>query len=148
MKDLQSFQIVVKPYQVICSEGEDSNDLYYLNSGKLLICTVSGTKVIALARVSPGHFVGELSFFDNKPRATYVIALETSQISLISQDELKDQQVPSWYLAQAKNLTKKIRLLDKVVNQANLRRFESQDHKPLTIEEQRQILAAIAAQKD
>jgi CRP-like cAMP-binding protein len=146
MKDLEEFQIVVKPYQIICREGEASTDLYYLKSGKLLICTVSGTKVTALAHIMPGEFVGELSFLDSEPRASYIIALESSIIKMTSQDELKDETLPNWFLKQSRNLAKKIRILDKVVNESNLRRFDTQNQRPLTIEEQRSILHAIASQ--
>jgi CRP-like cAMP-binding protein len=145
--NLKEVQVVVKPYQIICHGGEESNDLFYLKSGKLLICTVSGSKVTGLAHIMPGEFVGELSFFDNQPRASYVIALESSIMTVISQDEIKAQAVPLWYLEQAKNLAKKIRLLDQVVNKSNLRKFQTQQQKPLTIDEQRNILSAIVSQR-
>lgn len=146
MKELKGFQLVYKPFQVVCRAGEESNDLYYVESGKLLVCSVSGTKVIALAHVGLGEFVGELSFFDGKPRASHVIALEPSKLTILSQEEILPE-LPKWYVGQAMALTKHIRLVDHIVGEANLRRFESQKLKPLTIDEQRYVLQALN-QKD
>lgn len=132
-------------HQVICREGDPSSDLFYLKSGKLLICTTSGTEVKALARIEPGEFIGELSFFDGRPRSTHIIALEKSVVVQIPKAELSDH-LPVWYLQIGINLTKKIRLLDQVVQESRLRKFSSQEEKPLTIIEQRTILAAITHQ--
>ena len=124
--------------EVICREGDPSSDLYYLKSGKLLICTISGTTVKAIARIEAKEFIGELSFFDGKPRASHIVALEKSQIIQIPKHELLTL-LPTWYLEVGKNLTKKIRLLDQVIHATNLRKFGTDEHKPLTIEEQRQL---------
>lgn len=146
MEELQGFQLIYKPFQVICKAGELSNDLYYIESGKLLVCSVTGTKVVALARVGAGEFVGELSFFDGKARASHVVALEHSKLIILSHDEITPA-LPNWYVDQAKDLTKKIRKMDAIVEDSHLRRFDSQTEKPLSIEEQRHILQALS-QKD
>lgn len=143
---MQSFEQSFDSLQVICRQGDPSSDIYLLKSGKLLACAVQGTKVIPLARITPGEFVGELSFFDGKPRASHVIALEPSQVIMIPKHELSNL-LPSWYVHVGKNLTKKIRLLDGIVHGSNLRKFgKEDDQKALTIDEQREILAAITHQ--
>lgn len=143
MEELSGFKIVYKPYQVVCKAGEQSNDLYFLESGKLLVCTVSGTKVTALARISPGEFMGELSFFDNKERASFVVALEHSRLTILSQEEILPN-LPKWFLAEAMDITRKIRRMNNVVSESHLRKFDTQDEKPLTIEEQRYVLQALS----
>ncbi len=120
--------------------------MYFLQSGKLLVCSVSGTKVTALARIMPGQFVGELSFFDGELRASHVIALERSALTILSKDEIFPE-LPKWYVEHARELTRKLRQLDQIVHQSNLRKFASQGEKPLTIDEQRYILQALN-QKD
>lgn len=142
MKDLKGFQVEYKPYQVLFRAGEDTSDLYLLKSGKLLVCGVSGTKVTALARINPGEFVGELSFFDGKARASHVIAMERSALTILSKEEIAPH-LPKWYVDHAKELTRKIRLLDHIVDESNLRKFGSQNEKPLSIDEQRYILQAL-----
>ncbi len=129
-------------HQLICKEGDPSSDLFYLESGSLLICTVKGTEVKALAQIKSGQFIGELSFFDGKPRSSTIIALEKSKLVQIAKDDLMEL-LPIWYLQMGINLTKKIRLLDSVVQASRLRKFGTQEVKQLTIDEQRIILSAI-----
>ena len=131
-----------KTDEVILREGEKSSDLYYVQSGKLLVCTVQGTQVKAIAHIRSGEFLGELSFFDGKPRATFVVALEISQLVKIPGDQLK-AALPVWYQQIGKSLTRKIRLLDKVVQDSQVRKFGTQDIEPLSIEQQRNLLKVI-----
>jgi CRP-like cAMP-binding protein len=134
--------IVYKPNDVICRQGDPSSDLYFLKEGKLLICTVQGTQVKAIARIEPGEFIGELSFFDGKPRATHIVALERSVVIQLPKESIMEH-LPFWFVEIGKNLTKKIRLLDSIVHSSNFRKIGAEDQKPLSIEEQRQILTAI-----
>ncbi len=134
--------IVYKPNDVICRQGDPSSDLYFLKEGRLLICTVQGTQVKALARIEPGEFIGELSFFDGKPRATHIVALEKSTVIQIPKEEIMDH-LPFWFVEIGKNLTKKIRLLDGIAHSSNFRKIGAEDQKPLSIDEQRKILSAI-----
>ncbi len=142
---MQGYEQKMEKDQVLCREGDPSADIYLLKKGRLLVCSVQGTKVTALARISPGEFIGELSFFDGKVRASHVVAIEPSMVVMIPKHELTNL-LPTWYLEVGKNLTKKIRLLDGVIHDSNLRRFGNEDQKPLTIEEQRTILKAITQQ--
>lgn len=136
------FSLVFKTHEVVCREGDESSDLYFLKEGKLLVCTIHGTQVKAIARIEPGEFIGELSFFDGEPRATHVVALEKSTVIQIPRKDVLDH-LPYWYVEVGKNLTKKIRLLDSIVHQSNFRKIGAEDQKPLSIVDQRQIFAAI-----
>ena len=140
---LQEINLV--PGDVICREGEKSDDLYFLKEGQLLICTVVGTQVKVLGRIGAGEFVGELSFFDEKPRAAHVVATENSLIYKITTNEVREI-LPFWFKEVGKGLTKKIRILDSVVQESNIRRTSMDSHKPLTIEEQRKILSNLNKQ--
>ena len=135
---MKGYNLEFEMNEVICREGEPSDDIYFLESGKLLICTSHGSQVKAIARIGPGEFIGELSFFDGRPRASHVVAIEKSVVLKIPRSELI-QLLPNWYLEIGKNLTKKIRLLDQVINTTNLRKISSEDQKPLTIDEQRTL---------
>jgi CRP-like cAMP-binding protein len=125
-------------YDVICREGEPSTDLFFLKHGKLLICTINGTEVKVIARISKGEFIGELSFFDDQPRSSFVVALEKSRVIQIPKSEMAPL-LPSWYNLVGINLTKKIRLLDSIIHDSHIRRHTMTDYRPLTIEEQRKI---------
>jgi CRP-like cAMP-binding protein len=127
---------------IICREGELSSDLYLIIEGKVLVCTIQGTQVKAIGRISTGEFIGELSFFDGKPRASTIVALERCVLHQVNRDEIRDR-LPFWFIEAGKGLTKKIRLLDQIINTSHLRRAGTEEQKPLTIEEQRKILAQL-----
>ena len=140
-----SQNLIFEPNEVVCRMGDESSELFFLQEGRLLICTVQGTQVKAIDRIEAGEFIGELSFFDENPRATHIIAIEKSTIVKTPRDELISH-LPFWFVEIGKNLTKKIRLLDKVIQESNIRKVPLEDQKPLTIDEQRKILAAINKQ--
>jgi CRP/FNR family cyclic AMP-dependent transcriptional regulator len=124
---------------IICQEGENSSDLFLLKEGGVLICTIRGTEVKVIGRISPGEFIGELSFFDGNPRASTIVALGKTVIHKLDRYEIRDQ-LPFWFIEAGKSLTKKIRLLDQIINTSHLRKAGTEEQKPLTIEEQRKIL--------
>ena len=136
---MQGIELDFEPYSIICREGDPSNELYYLQSGKLLICTVNGNQVKAITRISPGEFIGELSFFDGKARSSYVVTLEKSKLIQIQKSEI-GPYLPAWYIRVGTSITKKIRHLDNIINESKLRRANSEENKPLTIEEERKLL--------
>ena len=127
---------------IICREGELSSDLYLLIEGRVLICTIQGTQVKAIGRISPGEFIGELSFFDGKPRASTIVALENCVLHQVNREEIRER-LPYWFIEAGKSLTKKIRLLDQIINTSHLRKAGTEEQKPLTIEEQRKILSKL-----
>ncbi len=133
---MQGFVMELEPNTVVCREGDPSSELYFLQSGKLLVCTLSGRQVKVISRISPGEFIGELSFFDGKPRASYVVTLERSKLIQIQKHEISTQ-LPNWYTEIGTNITKKIRHLDHVIHDSNIRRSNAEESKPLSIDEQR-----------
>ncbi len=138
---MQGYFLEFEPHTVICHEGDPATDLYFLKSGRLLICTIHGTQVKCLARIEAGEFVGELSFFDGRPRSSYVITEVKSELIQVPKQEISGF-LPDWYQYMGKNLTKKIRLLDHVIQESNTR-LKSKETKPLSIEEQRIILELV-----
>lgn len=142
---MQGYHQDYKAHEVICREGDPSSDLFFLDSGKLLICTITGTQVKVIARIGPGEFIGELSFFDGKPRASHIVTLEPSRVIQIPKSELQ-RHLPFWFLEIGKNLTKKVRLLDHIIHESNFRKIGAEDQKALSIEEQRNIYSVITHQ--
>lgn len=135
---MQGMLLDFEANSIICREGDPSSELYFLKSGKLLVCTLSGTQVKVISRISPGEFIGELSFFDGKVRASHVVTLERCKLIQIQKQEIA-RYLPLWFNHVGVNLTKKIRQLDHIINNGNIRRSQSEESKPLTIEEQRSL---------
>jgi len=130
-------------HSIVCREGDQSSEIFYLFSGKLLVCTSNGTQIKAISRISEGEFIGELSFFDGQKRSAHVITLEDSEIVTFPKKELYDH-LPIWHLEIHKNLTKKIRFLDEIINQSTIRKSKVEENKPLSIDEQRKILELLS----
>ncbi len=139
---MQVFVLDFPQHSIVCHEGDPSMDLYMLQSGKLLVCTVVGKEVKVLGRILPGQFVGELSFFDGHARSGTVIALETSKLIQIPRSEIFGQ-LPNWYTKICSDVTKRIRHLDQIIQDAKIRHSDSDETKPLTIDEQRLFLDII-----
>ncbi len=128
--------VKIKKETVLCREGDKESDLYFVTQGKLLICSRSGHMVTPLAHISKGEYFGEMSFFDCLPRSADVIALEDTQLVKIPGISLKDQ-VPTWLLVMAKQMTNKLRTMDHVIRDKGIKRKNVTSMKPLSIEEQR-----------
>jgi CRP-like cAMP-binding protein len=129
-------------YSVLCREGEDDNDLYYVQKGKLLICSRSGKMVTPLAHIQAGEYFGEFSFFDKLPRSADVIVLEEAELTQIPSTSLK-KQFPTWLHIMAKQMTNKMRLMDSVIKENGIKKKNVESIKPLSIEEQRKIYKII-----
>jgi CRP-like cAMP-binding protein len=127
---------------VLCREGEEKNDLFYVQKGKLLICSRSGHMVTPLAHITAGEYFGELSFFDKLPRSADVVVLEDTELTLIPPTSLKDQ-FPTWLLIMAKQMTKKVRLMDSVIKENGIKKKNHVTMKALSIDEQRHLYKII-----
>jgi len=139
---MQIEKLDFKVNQIVCREGDESRDLLFLESGELLVCTVAGTQVKAIATIGPGQFFGELSFFDGKPRSSFVVARTECSVIQFPKTQLLEQ-LPQWFLDIGRNVTKKIRLLDEVIHSSNIRKYGT-GVKPLSIDQQCLIYNAIA----
>jgi len=121
---------------VISRKDEASNDLFYVTSGKLMICSRSGHMVTPIAYLGKGEYFGELSFFDNLPRSADVITVEPTTLVKIPKTELK-KQFPTWLLIIAKQMTKKLRIMDQVISDRGIKKRNVESMKPLEIDQQR-----------
>lgn len=128
--------------RVLCLEGDQESDLYFVTSGKLLICSRSGHMVTPLAYIKKGDYFGEMSFFDSLPRSADVIALENTTLVKVPSSALKEQ-VPTWLLVMAKQMTNKLRTMDHVIRDRGIKRKNVDSMKPLSIEEQRHFFKII-----
>lgn len=126
----------LKKDQVLAKKDDKSNDLYYVTSGELMICSRSGHMVTPLAYITKGEYFGELSFFDNLPRSADVIATQPSTLVKIPSTELK-KQFPKWLLNVAKQMTKKLRIMDEGITDKGIKKRNVASIKPLDIDQQR-----------
>jgi CRP/FNR family cyclic AMP-dependent transcriptional regulator len=76
--------------QILFSEGEPSDHLFLVRSGRLRVFLASPRgEELTLAVVGPGQTFGELSVLDRQPRSASVDALETSELVAIAGDDVR-----------------------------------------------------------
>ncbi len=128
-------QIKLKQDQVLCREGDKENDLYIIESGELLVCIRKGSQVTPIAYLSDGEYIGELSFFDDKPRGADIIALKPTTLMKIPAAEVR-KNFPSWMGTLGHVMSSKIRKLDDVIRQKGIKKASAESIKPLDVAQQ------------
>lgn len=88
-----------KKNDVIFTEGQPAKCIYFIQSGIVSIQKKKGTGRVEVARVRANEVVGELSFFDKKPRSASIIALTEVKALEIDFDSLGKiyQSVPPYF---------------------------------------------------
>lgn len=128
--------IEFKKDQLICKQGDEDTDLYYIKKGKLLVFGNDGTKITPFAELEEGEYLGEFSFFDKMPRSAHVVAKEDSELIRITGESI-DELIPPWVTTYANSLIQKVRHLNDLVSKKGIRKQNVKTIKPLSIEEQR-----------
>ncbi len=86
---IQNFSLVRagKDETVFC-QSDESTDLYVVFNGSVRVSLVNpeGQELI-LASLGKGHFFGEISFLDGKPRSATVIAEEDSVLGMLKRED-------------------------------------------------------------
>lgn len=79
-------------------EGDPPDAMYVIKSGKFAVVKTKQTSEIVLAEIGPGAMVGEMAFFDNKPRSASVKAMKDSEVIALPYKALhaQFQNFPEW----------------------------------------------------
>lgn len=70
--------------ELLFREGEEGDELFVLASGHLEVIKHDGDKEIKLADIEPGHCVGELALFSNRPRSATLRCSKSSTLLILS----------------------------------------------------------------
>ena len=124
-------------------EGENKSDLIQIKKGEILVFI---TKKSALGKLGPGDYLGELSFFDKRPRSAYSIALTNVEIVLYEDKEL-NKEIPNWLKEFGCSLANKIRDNDSRLEEAQFRPRPIGEQITLSQEEQSRIFKLITQPK-
>lgn len=92
-------------------EGDPSDAMYVIKSGRIAITKAKGSKDIHLAELVPGEMLGEMAFFDNKPRSAGAKALADSEVIALPFAALHAQfkTFPEWLRAMVKTVNAHLR---------------------------------------
>ena len=79
MSGLKNF----KKGEILFREGDPSDAMFVIKAGKIPITKAKGSSEVMLAELGPGDMLGEMAFFDNRPRSAGAKAsIETVVIEL------------------------------------------------------------------
>ncbi len=73
--------------EIVFDEGEEGQAIYFLFSGKVLICRQGRPLDGAIAELPAGQFFGELALLDNSPRMAQVRAAEDCAIAVLFRED-------------------------------------------------------------
>ena len=68
---------------VLFREGEEGNDMYIIQSGKVQISRHTGGKEVVLATLPAGEFFGEMSIINNRARSATATVIEEAVLLVI-----------------------------------------------------------------
>lgn len=112
----------LKKGDILFREGDPSEAMYVIKSGKIAITKPKGNSEILLAELKPGDMLGEMAFFDNQPRSAGAKAIVDSVVIELPFKALNAQfkTFPEWLKAivrtvnnHLRNANKKIKDLEK-----------------------------------
>ncbi|MBC7538161.1 MAG: cyclic nucleotide-binding domain-containing protein [Bacteriovorax sp.] len=123
-----------KDYILFLAE-EEENDLYIIQSGKVMVFVQKGSEIIPIAYLGKDEYIGELSFFDDEPRSASIMCMDNTQLKKISTADM-NEHFPRWLKTIGLQLTRKIREGDELIRSKGIRKKNLESIKPLSIEEQ------------
>lgn len=91
----------LKKGEILFREGDASEEMYVIKSGKIAITKAKGNSEITLAELGPGDMLGEMAFFDNKPRSAGAKAITEAAVIVLPFKALNAQfkAAPEWLKA-------------------------------------------------
>jgi CRP-like cAMP-binding protein len=103
--------IKLNPGDHLLHEGEESREMYYLQSGTLAVFKRKGDKEHQIGTIISGELVGEMSFLDKQPRSATVKAMTESTLIVVPHEKLEKtlDQLPKWFAALLSTLLDRLR---------------------------------------
>ncbi len=101
----------LKQNELLFKEGDTSESMFIVKKGKLSVFKVKGSAEVELAEVGAGAMIGEMAFFDRKPRSASVKARLDSEIIELPFKALQAQYdtYPDWLKAIVKTINEHLR---------------------------------------
>lgn len=103
--------IVLKDGQVLFKEGQDADGMYLIRKGELKVYLEKDGNEVKLATIGPGGMIGEMAFFDQKPRSASVKAFGDTEVTKITSDDFAKlmRQIPKWFVSIMSSLSTRLR---------------------------------------
>jgi CRP-like cAMP-binding protein len=114
---MQDKIIELKKGTILFREGDESQELYIVQQGVVKIYKEANGVQLPLGLVHAGQFVGELAFFDGKPRSATGEAATDIKVIKLEKAELESElsKLPSWLMVLIKSIAFRVREADELV---------------------------------
>lgn len=101
----------LKKGEILFREGDPSDCLYVIKKGQISVTKAKGSGEIELAVLKAGEMIGEMAFFDNKPRSAGGVAKVDATVIVLPFSALyaQFQNFPEWLKAMVKTVNAKLR---------------------------------------
>jgi CRP/FNR family transcriptional regulator, cyclic AMP receptor protein len=101
----------LKKGELLFKEGDPSDAMFVIKKGRIAITKSKGSGEVELAELGPGEMLGEMAFFDSKPRSAGARAKQDAIVIILPFSALYAQfkTFPEWLKAMVKNVNGKLR---------------------------------------
>ena len=101
----------LKKGDILFREGDPSDAMYVIKKGRIVITKTKGSGEIELAELVAGEMLGEMAFFDNKPRSAGARAKQDASVIALPFSALyaQFQTFPEWLKAMVRTINGKLR---------------------------------------
>lgn len=113
MADTMNF----KKGATIIHEGTTGSHAYLILSGSVEVSKKVGDEKLVLSRLVKGSIFGEMSLVDDKPRSATIVALEDTEVRVITRDRFESmlEQNPRAVIPLLKQVFQRVRYLNQMV---------------------------------
>jgi len=113
MSDTMKF----KKGATIIHEGTTGSYAYLILSGSVQVSKKAGEEKLVLSRLAKGNIFGEMSLVDDKPRSASIVALEDTEVRVITRDRFESmlEQNPHAVIPLLKQVFQRVRYLNQMV---------------------------------
>ena len=101
----------------IIHEGTTGSDAYLILSGSVEVYKKVGDEKLVLSRLVKGNIFGEMSLVDDKPRSATIVALEDTEVRILSRERFESmlEQNPRAVIPLLKQVFQRVRYLNQMV---------------------------------
>ena len=101
----------------IIHEGTTGSNAYLLLSGSVEVYKKVGDEKLVLSRLVKGNIFGEMSLVDDKPRSATIVALEDTEVRILSRERFETmlEQNPRAVIPLLKQVFQRVRYLNQMV---------------------------------
>lgn len=102
---------LLKANEILFKQGDPASVMYIVRKGSLRVFFPKGNEEVTVAMLKDGAVVGEMAFFDDKPRSASVKAAEDTDVTVISKADFDKllTQVPKWMVTMMQSLVGRLR---------------------------------------